>query len=96
MRSFLRTLFTSRYTRFLEDEREWLLSELRLWQDAALVREGLPKLTPKKEADVKPPQMKPRWLPSQWRNAIERNAEKRFSERVEREKKEAAREKIGA
>lgn len=59
-----RNWFKSTYTLSLEAERERLLAELRLWQDAALVREGLPKLTPR---DMKPlPQMKPRMLPSQW------------------------------
>lgn len=64
-----RNWFKSSYTRFLEAERERLLAELRLWQDAALVREGLPKLTAR--AEVKLPQTKPRMLPSQWRTQIE-------------------------
>lgn len=80
----------SAYVKFLEDERERLLSELRLWQDAALVREGLPKLTPRSAEAVALPKTKPRWLPSQWRNAIERNAELEYAKRIEREKKEAA------
>jgi len=65
----LRNWFKSTYTLSLEAEVERLRSELRLWQDAALVREGLPKLTPR---ETKPlPQTKPRMLPSQWKSQIE-------------------------
>ncbi len=59
----------SRYTRHLESELERLRAELRLWQDAALVREGLPKLTPREDKQL--PQVKGRMLPSIWRARLE-------------------------
>lgn len=64
-----RNWFKFRYTLFLEQERDRLLAELRLWQDAALISKGLPKLTPREVAPL--PQTKPRMLPSQWRAQIE-------------------------
>jgi hypothetical protein len=54
----------SRYVLFLEQELERLREELRRWQDAALVKEGLPALTPRAP---KPPQRSTgKMLPSQF------------------------------
>lgn len=75
-----RNWFKSTYTLSLEAERDRLLAELRLWQDAALVREGLPKLTPQVAKEL--PKTKARMLPSQWRSQIE-------SRHPEQEKKPA-------
>lgn len=64
-----RNWFKSTYTLSLEAERDRLLAELRLWQDAALISKGLPKLTPREDKPL--PQVKARMLPSQWRSQIE-------------------------
>lgn len=62
-------LTKSRYTRHLESELERLRAELRLWQDAALLREGLPRLTPREDTPL--PQVKGRMLPSMWKARLE-------------------------
>lgn len=64
-----RNWFKSTYTLSLEAERDRLLAELRLWQDAALIREGLPKLTPQAAKEL--PKTKARMLPSIWRSHLE-------------------------
>jgi hypothetical protein len=54
----------SRYVLYLEQEIERLRFELRAWQDAALIKEGLPPLTPRAP---KPPQRSTgKMLPSQF------------------------------
>ena len=65
----LKDFFKSRYVTSLEEEVIRLRAELRLWQDAALVKEGLPRLT---KNEIRPlPHIASKPLPSQWRRKME-------------------------
>jgi hypothetical protein len=55
----------SRYVLYLEQELERTRDELRRWQDAALIKEGLPALTPQVKAPMQKQASRP--LPSQWK-----------------------------
>jgi hypothetical protein len=80
--AWLRTLFRSKYTVYLEEETVRLREELRRWQDAALAKEGLPPISAR---EIKPlPTVKSRPLPSQWKARIERITGARADEKETR------------
>lgn len=57
--------FRSKYVAYLESEVERLRVELARWQDAALIREGLPPITPREPRTL--PKLRAKvGLPSQW------------------------------
>jgi len=63
-------LTKSRYTRFLEADNERLREELRLWQDATRLAQGLPRITPVERAPL--PATRGRMLPSQFKSKMEK------------------------
>ncbi len=63
--SFWQSITKSRYACYLEQELERTRAELKLWQDAMLEKDGLPRVHPAPEKEL--PRPKARLLPSQWR-----------------------------